>query len=98
MSNWARFCSGPEHVVLVRADAHRHGGGDCSELVADLVVDVVVHVQALERRAGLAGVDERAPEQALGDRLGVGVGQHDAGVVAAEFEGEALDGVGGGCG
>ena len=56
----------------------------------------VVDVEALERRAGLAGVDEGAPEQALGDRLRVGVGQDDAGVVAAEFQGEAFDGVGGG--
>ena len=61
--------------------------------VADVVVDVVVDVEALERGAGLAGVDERAPEQVLGDRLRVGVREHDAGVVAAELEGEALDGV-----
>ena len=69
--------------------------GDVGEGLADVVVDVVVHVQALERRAGLAGVDEGAPEQVLGDRLRVGVREHDAGVVAAELEGEALDGVGG---
>ncbi len=56
----------------------------------------VVDVEAFERGAGLAGVDEGAPEQAFGDGLRVGVGQDDAGVVAAEFQGEAFDGVRGG--
>ena len=64
--------------------------------VADGVVDVLVDVEAFECGAGLAGVDEGAPEEVFGDRRGVGVGQHDAGVVAAEFEGEAFDGVRGG--
>ena len=85
-----------EDVVLVQAHAHGHGFGDVGEFLADGLVDVVVDVEALEGSAGLAGVDEGAPEQALGDGLGVGVGQDDAGVVAAEFEGEALDGVRGG--
>jgi hypothetical protein len=85
-----------QDVVLVQADAHGHGGGDGGEFFADGVVDVVVDVEALEGGAGLAGVDERAPEEAFGDGFGVGVGQDDAGVVAAEFEGEAFDGVGGG--
>ncbi len=71
-------------------------GGDGGEFVADGVVDVVVDVEALEGGAGLAGVDEGAPEQVLGDGLGIGVGQDDAGVVAAQFQGEALDGVRGG--
>ena len=70
--------------------------GHGRELFADGVVDVLVDVEALERGAGLAGVDEGAPEQVLGDGFGVGVGQDDAGVVAAEFQGEAFDGVGGG--
>jgi len=55
-----------------------------------------VDVKAFERGAGLAGVDEGAPEEALGNRGGVGVGQDDAGVVAAELQGEPLDGVRGG--
>ena len=57
---------------------------------------VVVDVEALEGRAGLPGVDERTPEQVFGDGFGVGVGQDDAGVVAAEFHGEPFDGVCGG--
>ena len=96
MSYWARFCSGPRTLFSSRPLPIGMACGDGGEFVADGVVDVVVDVEALERRAGLAGVDERAPEQALGDGLGVGVGQDDAGVVAAEFQGEALDGVRGG--
>ena len=39
----------------------------------------------------------KAPQnRSFGDGLGVGVGQDDAGVVAAELQGEALDGVRGG--
>jgi hypothetical protein len=53
-----------------------------------------VHVQPLERRARLTGVDERAPEQALRDRAGVDVGKDDPRVVAAELQGQALHGVG----
>ena len=85
-----------QHVVLVQAHAHRHVLRDLGQRLADLFVDVLVHVEALQRRAGLAGVDERAPEQVLGDGLRVRVGQHDAGVVAAQFQGQPLHGVGGG--
>ncbi len=85
-----------QDIVLVEPVAHRHRRGDGGEFRADVVVDVLVDVEALEGRAGLAGVDEGAPEQVLGDGLGVGVGQDDAGVVAAQFQGQALDGVGGG--
>ena len=67
--------------------------GDGGEFGAHGVVEGVVDVEALECGAGLAGVDEGAPEESFGDGGGVGVGQDDAGVVAAEFEGEAFDGV-----
>ena len=52
-------------------------------------------IEPLQRGAGLAVVDEGAPEQTLGDLLRIGVGQHDAGIVAAEFERQALQRAGG---
>ena len=83
----------PEDVVPVQAAAHRHRGGDGGEFLADGVVDVVVDVESLECGAGLARVDEGAPEEVLGDGLGVGVGQYDAGVVSAQFQRGPFDGV-----
>ena len=47
-------------------------------------------IKALQRGAGLTAVDEGAPEQTFGDLLGVGVGQDDAGVIAAKLERQAL--------
>ena len=55
-----------------------------------LVGDVAVHVDALDPRAGLAGVGEAAPDGA-GDGVGeVGVGADDLRVLAAELEHGAL--------
>ena len=51
-----------------------------------------MHVEPLERGAGLAVVDEGAPEQALGDLFGIGVRQDDAGIVAAKLQRQPLQG------
>lgn len=85
-----------EHVLLVEARTHRGLLGDLGERGDHVVVDRVVHVQALHRGARLARVDERAPEQVLRDGLRVGAGQHDRRVVAAELERQAGE-VAGGC-
>ena len=53
-------------------------------------------IEPLERRAGLAAVQEGAPENPLGDRLRIGVGQDDAGVVAPQLQRDALQRGGGG--
>ena len=42
-----------------------------------------MHIKPLHRRAGLTVVDEGAPEQALGNRRRIAVGQNDARVIAA---------------
>ena len=53
-----------------------------------------MHVDALDPRAGLAGVGEAAPDGA-GDRVGqVGVGADDHRVLAAELEHRALEALG----
>ena len=49
-----------------------------------------MNIEPLETRAGLARIDERAPEQTLGDGLGIGVGKHDASIVAAQLQCQPL--------
>ena len=83
-----------EHVVLVGSDAHGHVGCQSGELCSDLICNRLVNVETLEGSTGLTGVDERAPEQALGDCLGVCIWQNDSGVVSTELKSEALNGVG----
>jgi hypothetical protein len=46
-------------------------------------VQAVRHIKPLHRGTGLAVVDEGAPEQPLGNRRRVGIGQNDARVIAA---------------
>ena len=85
-----------QHVLLLEPVAHGHLLGHRDQGVAHVVVDVLVDVEALERRAGLTGVDERTPEQVARDLLSVHVGQHDAGVVASQFQGQTSEPVSGG--
>ncbi len=54
-----------------------------------------MNIKPLQRGAGLAIVDERAPEQPFRDPLRIRIGQHDAGIIAAEFERQALQRAGG---
>jgi hypothetical protein len=72
--------------------AHRNPGNIGGELPDDVFVLGFVHIESLQGRAGLAGVDETAPEELLEQGLDFCSGQHDAGIVAAELEGDALQG------
>ena len=54
-----------------------------------------MRINAFDREAHLSGVHRRAAEDARGDDLGIDIAHHDRGVVAAEFEGDALDRRGG---
>ena len=58
-------------------------------------MDVGMDIEPLERSAGLPAVDERPPEKTFSNRLGVGIGQDYACVIAAQFERQPLEG---GCG
>ena len=49
-----------------------------------------MHVEAFGGDTDLAGVAKGRPEQLLGHLVDVDVRQHDAGVVAAEFQGDLL--------
>ena len=60
-------------------------------VLADLVIDAVMNIEPLQRSAGLAAVDECAPEQAFGNRSGSASGKHDAGIVAAELQRQPLE-------
>lgn len=55
---------------LVHAVADRDAAGKGDQRLANRIVDVVMDVKPLQRGAGLAIVDERAPEQALGNAAG----------------------------
>ena len=48
-------------------------------------------VDALGRDADLPGVREARPEQLFGDLLGIGIGEHDRGIVAAQFQRDVLE-------
>jgi hypothetical protein len=63
-----------------------------ADAVDEVVVHRFVHVDALDRAARLAGVEERAVD-VLGDReLEIGVGPHVRRVLAAELEAERHEG------
>ena len=57
--------------VLVHAIAHRSRTGEIDKRLADSLIKRVVHVQALQRRAGLPGIDERTPEHRRNERVDV---------------------------
>ena len=45
-----------------------------------------MHVAALDRQAGLAGIHERSPDGAARRNIDVGVFEHKHGILAAQFE------------
>ncbi len=62
-----------------------------SQCLAQRVVDVLVGVDALHRHAHLAAVHRRGEEQLPGHLGDIDIGQHDGRIVAAQFEGHALE-------
>jgi hypothetical protein len=76
-------------------DVARAGGGiaalaeaaDCAdELVDELLVDLVLDVDALDRGADLAAVPQPEGRNGIGGAVEVRVGAHDHRVLAAELE------------
>src|SRR5258708_5509022 len=59
-------------------------GGPRDQLLHESVVDAFLHVQALDREACLAAVEETPDRDRLGGRLDVRVVEHDAGIAAAQ--------------
>jgi len=91
------------HLVLDRAEqgaglrvANLDGLGEVDHLLEELLVDALVDVDTLGGDADLAGVLEGTHDNLRGGLLDIDVGEDDGGVVAAELEGAALEGVGAG--
>jgi hypothetical protein len=87
---------GAEEVVAVVGVADLDGLCEVGHLLDELLVDGLVDIDALGGNADLAGVLESAHGDLGSDLLDVDVGENDGGVVAAELEGNALEGLGGG--
>ena len=64
-------------------------------LVDEVVLDRVLHDEPGASRADLAGVQEHGGQRVVEGHLDIGVGEDDVGVLAAELEGDLLDGLGG---
>ena len=76
---------GAEHGLFPCPDGHL--GGIVRQRGADVFVDVLVHIEPLHRGAGLGRCWRSRPQkQPFGDFLGVHIGQHDARIIATQFE------------
>ena len=56
--------------------------------------DLLVHIDALDAAAALAGIEERAVDEVLDRVVELGVGQHIGRILAAELEAERGEGAG----
>ena len=84
----------PEFDAFLGAVADLLGLGDGGEFIADIVVDILVHVGTLERDADLPVVPKGGVEDLRCDLLRVEIGQEEARIVAPHFQGNALEGAG----
>ena len=80
----------PDSGALLRSVTHSHALGIVRNGLRQIVVDVFVDVDPLGRDADLAGIGKARPEQLLGHLLDIGIGEDDRGVVAAQFQRDAL--------
>ncbi len=58
----------------------------CDAELGEFFGDGALHIDALDGEAGLSAIGEAAPDCGARSGAEVGVGQHDHGVFAAEFE------------
>ena len=68
--------------------------GELDEALDEVVVDVLMHIDALDAAAALAGIVERAVDQVLDRVVELGVGADIGRVLAAELEPERREGAG----
>ena len=64
------------------------------EALDEAVVERLVHIDALDAAAALAGIEERAVDEVLDRVIEIGVGAHIGRVLAAELEAERREGAG----
>src|SRR5277367_6149732 len=87
------FCSGPNLVPCFEPSSTTALFASVTSS-SQTVVDGLVDIEALDREADLAAVLERPFEHAGRDLLRIDVVEDDAGIVAAEFERDALQRLG----
>ena len=81
-------------ILLSSGLPRRYWFGEVDEAVEEFLVDVLVHVDALDAAAGLAGVEHGAVDQVLDGVRQVGVGADISRIAAAELEAEADEALG----
>ena len=84
----------PDHGVGVERIAQRPAARVLDEAGDEPVVDVGMHIDALDAAAALPGVEERAVDQVLDRMVELGVGAHIGRVLAAQFEPQRREGAG----
>ena len=67
---------------------------EVDEAVDEVVIDLLVHIDALDAAAALAGIEEGAVDQVRDRVVELGVGQHIGRVLAAELQAERREGAG----
>ena len=60
--------------------------GELDQTIDEAVIDVAVHVDPLDRAAGLTAVEERAVGEVLDRVLEIGIRSHVRGVLAAQLQ------------
>ncbi len=78
---------------IIAGSAEFDALGTCDDRGDELIVQRFLDDDAGTCRADLAGVEERAVERVIDSNLEVGIGEDDVRVLAAEFQGRALDGL-----
>lgn len=84
---------GSEKCVWLRAIADGEGFDKVDQFGAELIVDVLVHVQPLDHHADLAGAEERENADLGHDSVDIDVVADDAGIVTAQLQRHALEGL-----
>jgi hypothetical protein len=85
-----RVAQWPQLRVRFDARTDPHPRRDLRHRLDERLVDALVSVPALGRDAHLTGVPEGARKEPLGDRCRIRILEYDGGIVAAEFEHQAL--------
>ena len=80
----------PDRSALLGAVADLHGFRIFGNRGRQFVVDILMDIDAFGGNTDLPGIVKAGPEQLFRDLRYIGIGQHDRGVIAAEFERDAL--------
>ena len=76
----------PHFDLRPNSVAHTQLGDLVTASFEELLVEAAMNVTALDRKARLAGIHERAPQGAAGSNVHVGIVEHDHGIFAAQLQ------------